>query len=43
MNYKFFLFFLGWYQTSGSENQVFGSGFPVELYTQMCHDIYDGV
>ncbi|XP_001868268.2 thymus-specific serine protease [Culex quinquefasciatus] len=31
----------GWYQTSGSENQIFGSGFPVELYIRMCADLYD--
>ncbi|XP_055530179.1 thymus-specific serine protease [Wyeomyia smithii] len=31
----------GWYQTSGSENQIFGSGFPVDLYIQMCVDLYD--
>lgn len=30
----------GWYQTSGSEYQPFGSGFPVDLYYQMCQDIY---
>ncbi|XP_001662504.2 putative serine protease F56F10.1 isoform X1 [Aedes aegypti] len=31
----------GWYQTSGSENQIFGSGFPVDLYVRMCYDLYD--
>ncbi|XP_001868269.2 putative serine protease K12H4.7 [Culex quinquefasciatus] len=31
----------GWYQTSGSENQIFGSGFPVDLYIQWCADLYD--
>ncbi|XP_062563844.1 putative serine protease K12H4.7 [Armigeres subalbatus] len=31
----------GWYQTSGSENQIFGTGFPVDLYVSMCYDLYD--
>lgn len=31
----------GYYQSSGSPNQPFGSSFPVELYTQMCADAYD--
>lgn len=31
----------GWYQTSGSENQPFGSSFPLELYLTMCRDFYD--
>ncbi|CAD7093607.1 unnamed protein product [Hermetia illucens] len=31
----------GWYQTSGSSDQPFGSSFPVELYTKLCHDVYD--
>ncbi|XP_059621345.1 putative serine protease K12H4.7 [Phlebotomus argentipes] len=31
----------GWYQTSGSDNQPFGSSFPVEFMLQWCHDIYD--
>ncbi|XP_067631012.1 putative serine protease K12H4.7 [Eurosta solidaginis] len=30
----------GWYQTSGSRNQPFGTKFPVTYYTQMCSDIY---
>ncbi|CAD6995785.1 unnamed protein product [Ceratitis capitata] len=30
----------GWYQTSGSRQQPFGTKFPVTLYTQMCADIY---
>lgn len=30
----------GWYQTSGSQFQPFGSSFPVELYHQMCTDLY---
>ncbi|XP_058831051.1 thymus-specific serine protease-like [Topomyia yanbarensis] len=33
----------GWYQTSGSENQIFGSGFPVDLYIQICADLYDNM
>ncbi|XP_058458574.1 thymus-specific serine protease-like [Malaya genurostris] len=33
----------GWYQTSGSENQIFGSGFPVEFYLRMCSDLYNYV
>lgn len=32
----------GWYQTSASDNHIFGSKFPVNLYAQMCADIYDG-
>lgn len=30
----------GWYQTSGSDHQPFGSSFPVEFYTQLCSDVY---
>ncbi|XP_036347129.1 uncharacterized protein LOC118756474, partial [Rhagoletis pomonella] len=30
----------GWYQTSGSQNQPFGTKFPVTLYIQMCQDLY---
>lgn len=30
----------GWYQTSGSRDQPFGTKFPVTLYTTMCGDIY---
>lgn len=30
----------GWYQTSSSRQQPFGTKFPVDLYTQMCKDIY---
>lgn len=30
----------GWYQTSGSVHQPFGSSFPVELSYQMCSDLY---
>ncbi|XP_075144690.1 putative serine protease F56F10.1 [Haematobia irritans] len=28
----------GWYQSSGSKNQPFGSKFPAKLYTQLCYD-----
>lgn len=31
----------GWYQTSGSTNQPFGSSFPVELSVQQCIDLYN--
>ncbi|XP_054726720.1 putative serine protease K12H4.7 [Anastrepha obliqua] len=30
----------GWYQTSGSTAQPFGTKFPLTLFTQMCKDIY---
>ena len=30
----------GWYQTSNSEDQPFGSSFPVDLYVQLCNDVY---
>uniref|UniRef100_V5G215 Putative serine protease K12H4.7 n=1 Tax=Anoplophora glabripennis TaxID=217634 RepID=V5G215_ANOGL len=30
----------GWYQTSSQEEQVFGTKFPIESYTQMCEDVY---
>ncbi|XP_055594741.1 putative serine protease K12H4.7 [Uranotaenia lowii] len=30
----------GWYQTSGSEDQIFGSGFPVDLFVELCYDLY---
>ncbi|XP_037942623.1 uncharacterized protein LOC119675488 [Teleopsis dalmanni] len=30
----------GWYQTSGSRNQPFGTKFPVTLYTTLCYDSY---
>lgn len=33
----------GWYQTSGSENILFGSNFPVNLSLQWCADLYEGV
>lgn len=32
----------GWYQTSSSDNHIFGNKFPVDLYARMCADIYDG-
>ncbi|SPP83761.1 thymus-specific serine protease [Drosophila guanche] len=30
----------GWYQSSGSPNQPFGSSFPATLYTDTCHDAF---
>ncbi|XP_030374872.1 putative serine protease K12H4.7 [Scaptodrosophila lebanonensis] len=30
----------GWYQTSGSSDQPFGTKFPLTLYTTMCADAY---
>ncbi|XP_073838546.1 putative serine protease K12H4.7 [Musca autumnalis] len=30
----------GWYQTSASANQPFGTKFPVTLYTTLCGDIF---
>lgn len=30
----------GWYQSSGSKNQPFGSNFPVTLSTVMCRDVF---
>lgn len=30
----------GWYQTSGSKKQPFGSSFPLELYLELCKGIY---
>ncbi|ALC46985.1 CG3734 [Drosophila busckii] len=30
----------GWYQTSGSADQPFGTKFPLTLYTTMCADLY---
>ncbi|XP_052868408.1 putative serine protease K12H4.7 [Anopheles cruzii] len=32
----------GWYQISGSADQIFGSSFPVDLFVEMCGDLYDG-
>lgn len=29
---------VGWFQTSNSKNQPFGSSFPLELFFQMCSD-----
>lgn len=31
----------GWYQTSTSLDQLFGSQFPLELYIQHCADLFD--
>ena len=33
----------GWYQSSGSDNIIFGNSFPAELSIQMCNDFYDGM
>ncbi|XP_061386786.1 putative serine protease K12H4.7 [Musca vetustissima] len=30
----------GWYQTSGSRNQPFGTKFPVTFYTTLCTDVF---
>ncbi|XP_030374113.1 putative serine protease F56F10.1 [Scaptodrosophila lebanonensis] len=30
----------GWYQSSGSSQQPFGSTFPATLYTDQCHDVF---
>ncbi|XP_022216374.1 putative serine protease K12H4.7 [Drosophila obscura] len=30
----------GWYQTSGSRNQPFGTKFPTALYTTLCADVF---
>ncbi|XP_025829710.1 putative serine protease K12H4.7 [Agrilus planipennis] len=30
----------GWFQTSTSNNQPFGSTFPLELYNQVCKDLF---
>lgn len=30
----------GWYQTSNSKNQPFGSNFPAELWLNYCQDIF---
>ncbi|EDV98619.1 thymus-specific serine protease [Drosophila grimshawi] len=30
----------GWYQSSGSKNQPFGSSFPATLYTDTCKDVF---
>lgn len=31
----------GWYQTSASQNQPFGTSCPVERYFSMCRDLFD--
>ena len=33
----------GWYQSSGSDDILFGSNFPAELQVQLCKDIYSDV
>jgi pimeloyl-ACP methyl ester carboxylesterase len=33
----------GWYQTSGSDDILFGSSFPVDLSLQWCQDLYDNL
>ncbi|KAJ6639188.1 putative serine protease K12H4.7 [Pseudolycoriella hygida] len=33
----------GWYQTSGSRFQPFGSSFPVELYIRWCNYVYSAI
>jgi pimeloyl-ACP methyl ester carboxylesterase len=33
----------GWYQSSGSDNILFGSMFPVEYSLQWCYDLYDSL
>lgn len=33
----------GWYQSSGSDNILFGSNFPVDFYLQICADFYSGM
>jgi len=30
----------GWYQSSGSRNQPFGTKFPATLYTTLCGDVF---
>ncbi|KAL7728435.1 hypothetical protein ACLKA6_005194 [Drosophila palustris] len=30
----------GWFQSSGSSKQPFGSTFPATLYTDQCHDVF---
>uniref|UniRef100_A0AAG5D602 Serine protease K12H4.7 n=1 Tax=Anopheles atroparvus TaxID=41427 RepID=A0AAG5D602_ANOAO len=32
----------GWYQVSGSPDQIFGSSFPVDVFIKLCGDLYDG-
>lgn len=33
----------GWYQSSGSDNILFGSNFPANLSVAICRDLYDGM
>lgn len=33
----------GWYQSSGSDDILFGSSFPVDMSLQLCHDLYSGM
>ncbi|KAL7049814.1 hypothetical protein ACKWTF_003864 [Chironomus riparius] len=33
----------GWYQSSGSEEILFGSNFPVNISVQICSDLYNGL
>lgn len=33
----------GWYQSSGSDNILFGSNFPVDLSLRLCTDLYSGL
>lgn len=33
----------GWYHTSGSLRQIFGSSFPAKLFKQLCIDGIDDV
>lgn len=33
----------GWYQSSGSDNILFGSNFPANLSLQICADLYSGM
>lgn len=33
----------GWYQTTDSEHQPFGSNSPVEFYLKLCRDIFGDV
>lgn len=30
----------GWYQTSGSKRQPFGTKFPLDFFTNICRDVY---
>lgn len=33
----------GWYQTTDSENQPFGTKSPIEFYLRLCRDIYGDI